>query len=113
MRRHLDIWELSHFVFNKKWGTKPITVQAQSMARSFFARSNTVIVGSNPTRSVSACLHFLVFVLSCVGGGLATGWSRVEFLPAVSKVHSSRLILVGKRPEGLILQNNEKKRGAN
>jgi hypothetical protein len=41
-----------------------------------------------------------VFVLSCVGSGLATGWSPVRgVLPTVC---SSRLILMGNRPEGIL-----------
>jgi hypothetical protein len=51
----------------------PITVAAPSKARTVFARSNAVIVGSNPTQGVDVCVYS-VFVLSCVGSGLATGW---------------------------------------
>jgi hypothetical protein len=41
-----------------------------------------------------------VFVLSCVGSGLATGWSSVQgVLATVCKIHNSRLILMGNRPE--------------
>jgi hypothetical protein len=55
---------------------QPITVAARSKASTVFARSNTGIVGSNPTRGMDVCLHlFCVCVVLCVGSGLATGWS--------------------------------------
>jgi hypothetical protein len=44
-----------------------ITVAARSKARNVFARSNTEIMGSNPTQSMDICLH--LFCL-CVGSGL-------------------------------------------
>jgi hypothetical protein len=38
-----------------------------------------------------------------VGSGLATGLiTRPRRLPTVCKIHSSRLILMGNRPEGVI-----------
>jgi hypothetical protein len=37
-----------------------------------FARLNTGVLGSNPTRNMDVCLR-LFFVLSYVGSGLATG----------------------------------------
>jgi hypothetical protein len=47
----------------------PITVAARSKARS-----NTGIVGSNPTRGMDVCVRLLrVRVVLCVGSGLATG----------------------------------------
>jgi hypothetical protein len=64
-------------------GTGPITVAARSKARNVFARSSTGIVGSNPTRGMD------VFVLSCVGSGLATGLSH---LPVVYKKNSVALV---------------------
>jgi hypothetical protein len=45
---------------------KPITVVARSKAWTVFARSNTGIVGSNPTWRMDVCVRLLVFVLSCV-----------------------------------------------
>jgi hypothetical protein len=53
---------------------EPITVAACSKARTVFARSNTGIVGSNPTRDMDVCVYS-VFVL---GSCLATGWSLVQ-----------------------------------
>jgi hypothetical protein len=47
----------------------PTTVAARSKALNVFARSNTRIVGSNPTHSMNVCVYS-VFVL---GSGLATG----------------------------------------
>jgi hypothetical protein len=46
-----------------------------------------------------------VFVLSCVGSGLATGWSPVQgVLPTVYNIHSFQINSDGNRPEGLIYQ---------
>jgi hypothetical protein len=41
--------------------------------RAVFARLNTGIVGSNPARGMDVCLRLILFVLSCVGSGLAMG----------------------------------------
>jgi hypothetical protein len=49
-------------------------VTARSKSWTIFARSNTGIVGSNPTRGMDVCVYS-VFVL---GSGLATGWSPVQ-----------------------------------
>jgi hypothetical protein len=57
---------------------QPITVAARSKAWTIFARSNTGIVGSNPTQGMDVCLVYSVFMLSCVGSGLAMGWSPVQ-----------------------------------
>jgi hypothetical protein len=54
-----------------------MTVTAQSKTWTVFARTYTEIVGSNPTGGMDVCVYF-VFVLSCVGGGLASGWSPVQ-----------------------------------
>jgi hypothetical protein len=50
-----------------------------------FARSNTGIVGSNPTQDMDVCLRsFCVFVVLCEGRGHATGLSPVqEVVPTV------------------------------
>jgi hypothetical protein len=47
-------------------------VAARSKARNVFARSNAGIVGSNPTQGMNVCVYY-VFVLFCVGSGLASG----------------------------------------
>jgi hypothetical protein len=45
----------------------PITVAARSKAWTVFARSNTGIVGSNPTQGMDVYVWvYSVFVLSCV-----------------------------------------------
>jgi hypothetical protein len=65
---------------NEVEGKEPITVAARSNAWNVFARSNTGIVGSNPTQGMDVCVYS-VFVL---GSGLATGWSPVQgALPTV------------------------------
>jgi hypothetical protein len=57
----------------------PITEVTRSKAWTVFARSNTGIVGSNPTRGMDVCVRlFCVCVVLCVGSGLATGWSPVQ-----------------------------------
>jgi hypothetical protein len=70
----------------------PITVAARSKTSDVFGRSNTGIVGSNPTRSTDVCQRFSVFVLSCVGSGLATGLITRPRGPAVYKIQISELI---------------------
>jgi hypothetical protein len=46
---------------------QPITVAALSKAWTVFARSNTGIVGSNPTRGIDVCVWvYSAFVLSCL-----------------------------------------------
>jgi hypothetical protein len=51
-----------------------ITVTARSKARTVFARSNTEIVGSNPTEGMDICVYSVFYIDS----GLALGWSRVQ-----------------------------------
>jgi hypothetical protein len=64
---------------------EPITVAVRSKAWTVFARSNTGIVGSNPTQGMDVCvLLFCVRVVLCIGNDLATGWSPVQgVLPTV------------------------------
>jgi hypothetical protein len=56
-----------------------------AVAWTVFTRSNTGIVGSNPTRGMDLyMLLFRVCVVLCVDSGLATGWSPVKgVLPTV------------------------------
>jgi hypothetical protein len=54
--------------------------------------SNIGIVGSNLIRGTDICVYS-VFVLSCIGSGLATGWSRIQrVLPTVCKIQILELI---------------------
>jgi hypothetical protein len=72
-------------IFVNKWTFADHKWPARSKAWAVFARSNTGIMGSNPTRGmdVYVCL-FCVFVVLCVGSGLATGWSPgQQVLPTV------------------------------
>jgi hypothetical protein len=55
----------------------PITVTARSNAWTVFAGSNIGIVDSNRTWGTDVCVYCM-FVLSCVGSGLALGWSPVQ-----------------------------------
>jgi hypothetical protein len=51
-----------------------ITVSARSKAWTVFARSNTRLVGSNPTRGMDVCVRlFCVRIVMCAGSDLATG----------------------------------------
>jgi hypothetical protein len=44
------------------------------LGRRLFARSNTGVVDSDPTRGMDVCVRlFCVYVVLCVGSGLATG----------------------------------------
>jgi hypothetical protein len=67
---------------------EPITVAARSKAWTVFSISNTGIVGSNPTQGMDVCLRlFCLYVVLCVGKGLARGWSPIQgVLPTVYRV---------------------------
>jgi hypothetical protein len=67
---------------------KLITEAAWSKAWTVFARSNTGIMGSNPTQGMDACVCvYSVCVVLCVGRGLATGSSPVQgVLPTVYRI---------------------------
>jgi hypothetical protein len=66
---------------------KPVTVVECSKAWTLLARSDAGIVGSDPTRGMDVYVNMYVysmFVLSCVGRGLAMSWSLVQgVLPSV------------------------------
>jgi hypothetical protein len=68
---------------------QPVTVTEWSKAWTVLARLDAVIVGSNPTEGVDVYVYVYVystsmFVLSCVGRGLAMSWSLAQgFLPTV------------------------------
>jgi hypothetical protein len=54
----------------------PITVATRSYASTVFVRSNSGIVGWNPTRCMDVCGRlFCVPAVLCIGSCLATGWS--------------------------------------
>jgi hypothetical protein len=76
----VDGWTSKRNKMQQLWW-RPITAAAQYKAWTVFARSNAMIVGSNPTQGMGVC------VLFCVGSGLATGWSPVEWvLPSVYRI---------------------------
>jgi hypothetical protein len=60
-------------------------VAALSKAWTAFVHSNAGIVGSNPNQGMDVCVSlFYVYIVLCVGSGLATGPSPVqEVLPTV------------------------------
>jgi hypothetical protein len=74
------------------------TVAARSKARTVFARSNTEIVGSNPTRGMDVCVRlFCVCVVLCVGRGFAKDWSPVQgVLPPVYRLKTEKAAKVHK-----------------
>jgi hypothetical protein len=78
-----------HAHFTTVTSNLPITVAARSKAWTVFARSNTGIVSSNRTQGMDVfivCIYS-VFVLSCVGRGLAAGWSPIQgVLPIVYRL---------------------------
>jgi hypothetical protein len=75
-------------------GWPPHTVAAWSEAWTVFARSNTGVVGSNPTRGLDICVRVFCVCVLFVGSDIATGWSPVQgVLPAVygiKKLESSQ-----------------------
>jgi hypothetical protein len=75
-----------------------VRVAARSKAWTVFARSNTGIAGSNPTRGMDVCVRlFRICVVLCVGSGLATGWSPVQgVLPTVYRLRNWKAAKVHK-----------------
>jgi hypothetical protein len=74
------------------WFTNPDdrrSVAERSKTWTVFARSNTEIVGSNPTQGVDVyivCL-FCACVVLCIARGLATDWSPVQgVLPTLYRI---------------------------
>jgi hypothetical protein len=64
----------------------PTTVAAQSR-HVLSSRSNTAIVGSNSTWSMDVCVPLCcVYVVLCIGSGLATGWSPSKESYRLAKV---------------------------
>jgi hypothetical protein len=64
---------------------------ANHSGRAVFARSNTGIVGSNPTRGRDVCLRLFCVCVLCVGSSIATGLSHVQgVLPIVYMITKLR-----------------------
>jgi hypothetical protein len=88
-----------------------MTVAARSKAQNVFTCPNNGIVGSIPTRSMDVCPGIFCFCvvlyrqLSC---DRAVPPSKVSY--RLCKIHTSGLILIGKRPAGLISQGRRKRR---
>jgi hypothetical protein len=84
--------------FSTSW--QPVTVAERSKAWTVFARSEAGIVGSNPTQDMDVwcvCAFFCVYVVLCLGRGLATGWSLVQgVLPSVNDQETEKLALCSK-----------------
>jgi hypothetical protein len=60
----------------------PSTVTARRKEWITFARSNTGVVDSNPTRGMDVCVRAVL----CIGSGLTTAWSLVQaVVPSVYK----------------------------
>jgi hypothetical protein len=78
----------------------PITVVTWSKAWTVSVRSNTGVVGSNPTQGMDVCVClFCVCVVLCVGSGLATGWSPVQRV--LSTVYRIKKLRKPPRSKGL------------
>jgi hypothetical protein len=70
------------------WQSKPITVAVWFKAWTVFARSNTGIVTSNPTRGMDVCVRlFCACVVLCVGSSLAMDQG---VLPTVYRLRNSK-----------------------
>jgi hypothetical protein len=63
-------------------------VAARSEVWTVFVRSNTGVVGSNPTWEMDVSVRlFCICVVLCIGRGLATGWSPAQgVLPNVYRI---------------------------
>jgi hypothetical protein len=61
---------------------------APSKAWTAFYRSKTGVLDSNTIRGMDVCVPlFCVYVILCVGSGLATGWYPIQgVLPTVYKI---------------------------
>jgi hypothetical protein len=83
-------------------------VAARSKARNIFARSNTEIVDSNPTRGMDICKRFFWLYVLCRERPCdrTDHPSKVSYqLPCI--IHSSRLILMGTGQRALSVKIEE------
>jgi hypothetical protein len=91
----------------------PITKAALSKAWNVFARSNTGIMGSNPTQGMDMCVYS-VFVLGSI---LATGWSPSKESYRLSEVKPSVSRMFCTSSEGnrnrVIIRRNKKRHRRN
>jgi hypothetical protein len=90
----------------RKLGLHVLKVAAQSEEWSVFARSNTLVVSSNPFRCMDVCLRlFSVCAVLCVGRGLTTGWS--PFRGVLPTVYTIKKLKKRPRPnKGMQIHNN-------
>jgi hypothetical protein len=78
--------DISYYWRVLRW---PITVAARSKAWTVFARSNTGIVGSNPTRCLNICVRVFCICVLCIGSCLVTDWSPAQgVLPTVHRLRN-------------------------
>jgi hypothetical protein len=96
-------------IYVPQWQGGQITVAAQSKAWTVFARSNTGVVGLNPTRIMDVCVRVFCFcVVLCVGSGLTTGWSPVQgVLPTKYRLRNCKS---GQGPKGYRAIDKERER---
>jgi hypothetical protein len=114
--------DTTHTHYRTKWTHKTILLVQYRIIRSSSTRpqwprylyhemsSPAQTLGSCVRISLEACMSVRVssvFVLSCAGSGLATGLIARPKSPTVYKIYSTRLILTGNRPEGLIRKVEE------
>jgi hypothetical protein len=69
---------------------QPIAMAAPSKAWTVFTRSNTGVVGLNPTQGIDVCVRlFCVCVVSYAGSGLEMGSSPIQgVLPTVNRINN-------------------------
>jgi hypothetical protein len=80
--------------------SSPVTVSERSEEYTVFTRSQTGIVGSNPTQGIDiwcVCAFLCVCVVLCLGRGLSTSWSPVQgVLPSVNYQETEKSALCSK-----------------
>jgi hypothetical protein len=91
----------------------PVAAAEQSKACTVFARSEAVIVGSNPTQGTDVWCVCVILCLCCLclGRGLATSWSPVQgVLPSVNDQETEKSALCSKSGSKLPNGSNEEEK---
>jgi hypothetical protein len=100
----LSYYEASSILSTQKGDL--ITVAPRSKASNVLARSTLGTWIWIPLEAWICVGVYCVFMLSCVGSGLATGWSPVQWLlPTIYRIQISQLVLNENRQKGLIRED--------